>query len=650
MAILTVTTFDDVIDAGDGLLSLREAISQAQTSDTIVLSAGNYLLTIEGADEDFNGSGDLDIFDKAIAIIGAGEESTTVQVEDRASDIDAVFNVLRDSRLALEGVSVVGGSVVNSRGKLQAKDVTISGVSKQSALISDGGETTLIDVDITNNRNQNIFREINGGGIASRYSQLTLIDTTVSNNASYGGGAGIFSDSSTVTLISSAIVENLARGKGGGIASKDSTLEVRNSSIIQNSGEYNSGGIYTEGGTLELKDSTLSSNKLERGGRGGLTGTGLLSNDSSLLLDNVLVSSNDSPRGGDLAAITIFGNTASLNNVAIFGGSSDGIVVGGESDEETKLTLSNSSIFNNEGIGLNSLYATLQLDNISVQNNEGGGIYSVNSSSNLTNAVIRENGIQDLGGGVHLVGGLSTIRNAIISGNYGEDGGGIQSEFHPNSYSRFRTESTLSVENATISDNRGSGIFSKGVNLTLKNSVVSGNRFGAGGGIHAKGDRFGSFGYGDSLQILNSTIKGNSAASGGGLHAEDVNAALQNVAFYANEGNEGGAIFVEAWDPQKTLNADNLSIIENRARKGAGIYASDTSVNLSNTIFALNAAQREGGGIYGRESSINGAKVNFWNNFADLGSGIWSVESDVTLDQSTFFGNRGSVLSEGLSS
>src|SRR5438067_12259611 len=53
-AMLDVTTPLDVLDPNDGLLSLREAVIQANASpghDTIVLPAGTYMLSLAGTGE-----------------------------------------------------------------------------------------------------------------------------------------------------------------------------------------------------------------------------------------------------------------------------------------------------------------------------------------------------------------------------------------------------------------------------------------------------------------------------------------------------------------------------------------------------------------------------------------------------------------------
>src|SRR5437870_4786616 len=79
-ATYTVTTFSDVINAGDGVLSLREAVIAANASvgpHTILLSAGTYNLTIDGPSEDLAATGDLDITND-VTITGAGAGSTTI--------------------------------------------------------------------------------------------------------------------------------------------------------------------------------------------------------------------------------------------------------------------------------------------------------------------------------------------------------------------------------------------------------------------------------------------------------------------------------------------------------------------------------------------------------------------------------------------
>src|SRR5262245_3192949 len=76
-----VDTTADVVDSNDSVNSLREAITCANSTpgpDTITVPAGTYTLTITGADEDANQTGDLDITDD-LTITGADQSTTIIQ-------------------------------------------------------------------------------------------------------------------------------------------------------------------------------------------------------------------------------------------------------------------------------------------------------------------------------------------------------------------------------------------------------------------------------------------------------------------------------------------------------------------------------------------------------------------------------------------
>src|SRR5437867_4299770 len=63
-SVLTVTTPLDIVNPNDGVLSLREAVIQANASkgtNTIVVPAGTYMLSLAGTFEDAALTGDLDL-------------------------------------------------------------------------------------------------------------------------------------------------------------------------------------------------------------------------------------------------------------------------------------------------------------------------------------------------------------------------------------------------------------------------------------------------------------------------------------------------------------------------------------------------------------------------------------------------------------
>src|SRR5207253_4752858 len=106
-ATLTVTTPLDVVNATDGLLSLREAVLQANATngaDTIVVPAGTYTLTRAGANDDAALTGDLDLTGH-VTIQGAGAGATLID----AAGLDRVFHVLDGGNVILSGLTIQGG-------------------------------------------------------------------------------------------------------------------------------------------------------------------------------------------------------------------------------------------------------------------------------------------------------------------------------------------------------------------------------------------------------------------------------------------------------------------------------------------------------------------------------------------------------------
>src|SRR5262249_23027167 len=117
-ATFAVNTALDTVVAGDGKLSLREAITAANNqarAHVIVLPAGVFKIGIGGAGEDTNLSGDFDIKD-TLTIQGAGAGLTVVDGQQK----DRVFDVLGTApssiRVAFQGLTVRGGNTTSVGG------------------------------------------------------------------------------------------------------------------------------------------------------------------------------------------------------------------------------------------------------------------------------------------------------------------------------------------------------------------------------------------------------------------------------------------------------------------------------------------------------------------------------------------------------
>jgi uncharacterized repeat protein (TIGR01451 family) len=132
------------------------------------------------------------------------------------------------------------------------------------------------------------------------------------------------------------------------------------------------------------------------------------------------------------------------------------------------------------------------------------------------------------GAGIYLYSNHSTISNTVFSDNIGFDGGGI-----------YLRSGTAHVNNSTFSNNssgngNGGGISAIG-NLTVSNSVFSGNLGIMGGGIAAYGN----------LSMTNSTLSGNFAWVGGAIYSRSA-LTLTNSTLSGNSALGGGGLWIDA--------------------------------------------------------------------------------------------------------
>src|SRR5688572_25688507 len=214
-ATVVVSTTADMVNAGDGLISLREAVNTANAAagaTTIQLSAATYQLSICGADEDANANGDLDFVPaKVLTIDGNG---ATIQQTCR-------------NRRIVQALSAGSGLIVT--------DATLTGGSgSQSAAIAyNGGDGDLTGVTVSGN-NAGTGRVIGSLG-PDNGATLDIVDSTIGPNT----GTGVHISFGTVTIVDSMISDNTERGVG----LIDGALSVSGSTISNNG----AGGVSTTG-------------------------------------------------------------------------------------------------------------------------------------------------------------------------------------------------------------------------------------------------------------------------------------------------------------------------------------------------------------------------------------------------------------------
>jgi len=362
--------------------------------------------------------------------------------------------------------------------------------------------------------------------------------------------------------------------------------------------------------------------------------------------------------GGPFFRLFTVDEELTLREVTVSGGNSQGDGGGIQVRDGATLILEDSTVTdsslqdgktNGGGIWAGT-ESTLILRNTTVSRNDarggafypsgaGGGIYT-RGELLLTDSTVENNSASERdGGGIFAAADATvTIDNSSIEANgvaYGGNGAGIFAD----SGSTLVIRNSFLTDNATYGTNNdlpggGGGIFTRGKSLTLTNSTVQGNRaFRGGGGIGigpktvatlrnvtvSENETLGGYNGGNGpqlsgggagiavqggdLTLTDSTISNNTevlGVGGGGLRISDGGqATLTNSTVSRNVSEQGGS--------------DGLA-------RGAGLLAEGAAeVTLVNTTVSENAADREGGGVYIASSQLSLFQSTLFGNEAPVG-------------------------------
>ena len=478
-ATFTVNSTLDNLTAGDGKLTLREAITRANTTpgaDTIIVPTGVFKMVLSGPGDELNLTGDFDITD-ALTIQGAGAGLTIID----GQQLDRVFHIMGtdpDSiTVVLQGLTVRNGNVTGDGGGVQVGNADL----------------VLRDSTVAGNR-----ASLTGGGI--------------SNGAAPGTG--------DVRVVRTTMARNVAGTSGGGLSVQndaliDSVVTVRDSTIRRNVAGSDGGGITAQ--SANLTNSIVSGNKAGSvtGGDGGGV-RAVLATLTGCIVDNNTASDGS---GGGVWALSV----ADLTDTRVTGNSSTGFSGGGIRADVVVLKRSTVAGNSATGFGGGISANTTSLTGSSVDGNFAGGFAGGLSadSASLEDCTIRGNSTGGHAGGIGVNQGV-TLRRCTVSGNTAQSfGGGISAD-------------EVTLTSCTVSDNAAGG-FGGGLGAgigTLARCTISGNTAVLhGGGLVVS-----------TLAMTNSTISGNTAGTdGGGIVA--VAADFLNCTVVGNVAQTGGGLF-----------------------------------------------------------------------------------------------------------
>ena len=397
-AVFNVNTTADIAGVCGLTCSLRQAVGSANANpgpDTIQLINGVYNLTLVGAGENANATGDLDITGPTTIVGPMGG----VKVIDGGWN-DRIFDVGPAVNLTVRRVHLRNGSVNDLGGAIRSN-----------------GNVTLQTVTLTSSRDLGMrnYYDPTGGGVWVAGGFTALGSTFEGNTATHGRGGAVWVGGNA-TIGGCTFEENQISWGGQGGA-----LFVTGVSTISDSRfSYNSATALPSGTGLPIAVG---------GGQGGA----LYTYDVSTITGTDLTWNNGEEGGAWFAA---GGATFTSGDISDNDAGTDG---GGVFTLFNTLTLDLATVNRNTsastggwaitgGGGIFNWYGNIELIDTSLDNNVasggvGGGLAILSGGGSIVGSTLSENGA-DAGAAVYVQGNLSGV-NSTFSGNISESAEGI---------------------------------------------------------------------------------------------------------------------------------------------------------------------------------------------------------------------------------
>jgi CSLREA domain-containing protein len=290
-AALKVNTTTDELGHHHRHCSLREAIAAVNSpgtasdcgragraSNTIVLGAGRYRLSLGPSNGDDNSTGDLNVTGGArLTIIGSGTGATAI---DATGLGDRVLSIVSSANVTLRQLTIAGGHVPDAHaGSSGADNVSCAaggagangmGSAGSGGGIYNSGTLVLNAVAVIGNT-------AGGGGAGGAAGAQSGGSACSGGNGGQGGSGGGIYNLNKLSVTASTIRANKGgAGGAGGAGGTGGDNSVGTGGPGGNGGQGGSGGAIYNLGRLSVTASTIHGNRAGAGGHGGPGGAGTL--------------------------------------------------------------------------------------------------------------------------------------------------------------------------------------------------------------------------------------------------------------------------------------------------------------------------------------------------------------------------------------
>ncbi len=582
-------------------------------------------------------------------IYTAGESSFT-DLEGEIKNAGMVLDLNKDYTFNNETDDDVGIYISRDNFVLNGEGHTLDGDFQSRIFVVTGNNVTISNINFINANKTD-----KSGGAIYVSGSLTLKNVIFYNNYARSGGA-VFSNGD-LTIDDALFANNKA--EYGGAVSLTGETTIADSTFNSNQGE-NGGAIYVDG-TTKISNSVFNSNFGKNGGA-------IYMHDETTIADSAF-NYNMGENGGALfitGETTIDNATFNSNLAGKFGGA---IVVGSETN------ISNSVFDKNIA-------------------NRGGAI-EIEDSCEISDTIFSNNLAQDVAGAVLIVEADLETTNVTFINNTAKSGGAVVNA------GNYTSENDKFINNYA---DKGDAIYCEGNDdFSLDNGTFISDKklnwglifMSSGGGLIANTtfsniqSNYSAAVYGDNSTVMidncdfiNLTAE-KTAGALGFKYVNDTGILIKDSSFVnVRSGKNGGAVFVDVIGKGLNVNGtvlvlnsqftncssefggafmqlsgdliiNNTTFTSNKAAyNGGALYLSFVDAVIENSTINSNAVTlyddytTYGGGLYGDFISLNMSDCIFANNLAELGNGIYTLDSDCNISDTTFFKNTNAIYSD----
>jgi len=236
----SLTTIGTPPVAVPGLCTLRAAVQEANASpgtDTILIPSGTYTLT-----------GDIEISDSVVIMVAG----TNITID--GAGVDRIFRVTNGT-VHITGVTLMNGATTTGGAIRNEADLTLTNVTIINGTASRGGaisNSVMGTLTINDSTIEGNVATVEGGAIQNAGGEVSITNSTLSNNSAPAGGA-LFSENNDIQISNSTISGN----EGGAVDVEDGTVALLNVTVAENNGAPS---INLSGGEASAQNSIIGPN------------------------------------------------------------------------------------------------------------------------------------------------------------------------------------------------------------------------------------------------------------------------------------------------------------------------------------------------------------------------------------------------------